>query len=91
MSMTSELIGLAVAAIVLLITSSGLNELTLSDLSKQLRRTDKATRTHAMGMALGTARFSVVFAGVTVVIALAALTVIGVPFLSTQQRVKAGV
>ena len=49
-----------------------------------IRDRDKATRAHAMGMALGTAGGSVVFAGTTVVIALAALTIIGIPFLGTM-------
>ncbi|MFR9837575.1 MMPL family transporter [Corynebacterium striatum] len=67
-----------------LITSSGLNDLSPKELAQELKEMDKATRAHAMGMALGTAGSSVVFAGATVVIALAALTIIGIPFLSTM-------
>lgn len=67
-----------------LITSSGLNNLSPKELAQELKKMDKATRAHAMGMALGTAGSSVVFAGITVVIALAALTIIGIPFLSTM-------
>ncbi|HCG47399.1 MMPL family transporter [Corynebacterium flavescens] len=67
-----------------LITSSGLNDLDPKELAAQLRGMDKATRAHAMGIALGTAGSSVVFAGTTVVIALAALTIIGIPFLGTM-------
>ncbi|HAT1504098.1 TPA: MMPL family transporter [Corynebacterium striatum] len=67
-----------------LITSSGLNDLSPKELAQELKKMDKATRAHAMGMALGTAGSSVVFAGATVVIALAALTIIGIPFLSTM-------
>lgn len=67
-----------------LITSSGLNNLDPKELAAQLRKMDKATRAHAMGIALGTAGSSVVFAGTTVVIALAALTIIGIPFLGTM-------
>ena len=67
-----------------LITSSGLNDLSSKELAAELKKMDKATRSHAMGMALGTAGGSVVFAGTTVVIALAALTIIGIPFLGTM-------
>lgn len=67
-----------------LITSSGLNDLSPKELAAELKKMDKATRAHSMGMALGTAGSSVVFAGTTVVIALAALTIIGIPFLSTM-------
>ncbi|MCZ9306921.1 MMPL family transporter [Corynebacterium sp. c8Ua_181] len=67
-----------------LITSSGLNNLSPKELARELKKMDKATRAHAMGMALGTAGSSVVFAGTTVVIALAALTIIGIPFLGTM-------
>lgn len=67
-----------------LITSSGLNNLSPKELAQELKKMNKATRAHAMGMALGTAGSSVVFAGITVVIALAALTIIGIPFLSTM-------
>lgn len=67
-----------------LITSSGLNDLNPKELAAELKKMDKATRAHAMGMALGTAGSSVIFAGITVVIALTALTIIGIPFLSTM-------
>ena len=66
------------------ITSSGLNNLSPKELAQELKKMDKATRAHAMGIALGTAGSSVVFAGITVVIALAALIIIGIPFLSTM-------
>ena len=67
-----------------LITSSGLNNLSPKELAQELKKMDKATRAHAMGIALGTAGSSVVFAGITVVIALTALIIIGIPFLSTM-------
>lgn len=51
---------------------------------------DKDTRAHAMGMALGTAGGSVVFAGTTVLIALAALSIIRIPFLTTMALAAAG-
>ena len=53
-----------------LITSSGLNDLSPKELAQELKKMDKATRAHAMGMALGTAGGSVVFAGTTVVLSL---------------------
>ena len=67
-----------------LIFSSGLNDLSPKELAAELKKMDRDTRAHAMGMALGTAGTSVVFAGLTVMIALAALTIIGIPFLSTM-------
>ncbi|WJY89355.1 MMPL family transporter [Corynebacterium confusum] len=67
-----------------LITSSGLNNLSPKELAQELKKMDKKTRAHSMGMALGTAGSSVVFAGTTVVIALVALTMIGIPFLGTM-------
>jgi RND superfamily putative drug exporter len=41
-------------------------------------------RAEAMGLAVGTAGSAVVFAGLTVVIALAALSVVGIPFLAAM-------
>lgn len=48
----------------------------------ELTRTDD--REEAVGVAVGTAGSAVVFAGLTVLIALAALTVVGIPFLSAM-------
>ena len=73
-----------------LIASSGLNDLSPKELSQELRKMDKDTRAHAMGMALGTAGGSVVFAGTTVLIALAALSIIRIPFLTTMALAAAG-
>ncbi|WP_301924785.1 MMPL family transporter [Corynebacterium glaucum] len=67
-----------------LISSSGLNDLTPKELAQELKKMDKAKRAHAMGLALGTAGGSVVFAGTTVLIALAALSIIRIPFLTTM-------
>ena len=64
-----------------LISSSGLNNLSPQELAQALKKMDKEQRAHAMGMALGTAGGSVVFAGTTVLIALAALSIIRIPFL----------
>ncbi|QNE89234.1 MMPL family transporter [Corynebacterium incognita] len=67
-----------------LITSSGLNDLSPKELAAELKKMDKDTRAHAMGMAVGTAGSSVVFAGITVLIALAALSIINIPFLTAM-------
>ena len=67
-----------------LISSSGLNNLSPQELAQALKKMDKEQRAHAMGMALGTAGGSVVFAGTTVLIALAALSIIRIPFLTTM-------
>lgn len=47
-------------------------------------------KTEAVGLAVGTAGNAVTFAGLTVIIALAALTVTGIPFLGTMGLVGAG-
>src|SRR5699024_2011607 len=67
-----------------LITSSGLNDLSPKEFAAELKKMDKQTRAHAMGIATGTAGSSVVFAGIPLVIALAALTFIAMPFLCTM-------
>ncbi|UMG94075.1 MMPL family transporter [Nocardioides sp. TF02-7] len=48
----------------------------------ELHHTDD--RAHAAGIAVGTSGSAVVFAGLTVLIALAALTVVGIPFLTAM-------
>ncbi len=48
----------------------------------ELERTDD--RAEAIGLAVGTAGSAVVFAGLTVLIALAALSVVGIPFLTAM-------
>lgn len=71
-SMIASMIGIAVAIdYSLFIVSRYRNELNTS-----------RTRADAAGRAVGTAGSSVVFAGLTVVIALTALTIVGVPFIS---------
>lgn len=67
-----------------LISSSGLNDLSPKELAEELRTMSVDKRAHAMGMALGTAGGSVVFAGATVLIALAALSIIAIPFLTAM-------
>lgn len=73
-----------------LIASSGLNDLSPKELAAELKKMDKNTRAKAMGMALGTAGSSVIFAGITVLIALAALSIINIPFLTTMALAAAG-
>ena len=60
----------------------------LSGYRGELRHTDD--RAHAMGRALGTAGSAVVFAGLTVVIALVALTFSGINLLATMGVAAAG-
>ncbi|RSZ61658.1 MMPL family transporter [Corynebacterium hylobatis] len=67
-----------------LIKASGANDVTPKELAQRLRELDKETRAHAMGMAVGTAGSAVIFAGLTVLIALAALSIINIPFLTAM-------
>ncbi len=60
----------------------------LSRYRTELRRTDD--RAEAVGRAVGTAGSAVVFAGLTVLIALAALSVVGIPFLTSMGLAAAG-
>lgn len=54
----------------------------------ELRHTED--RAHAAGLAVGKAGSAVVFAGLTVLIALAALAVVGIPFLTSMGMAAAG-
>ncbi|MBC9957860.1 MMPL family transporter [Yimella sp. cx-51] len=54
----------------------------------ELRHTDD--RAHAAGLAVGKAGSAVVFAGLTVLIALAALSLVGIPFLTSMGMAAAG-
>ena len=54
----------------------------------ELRGTDD--RAHAAGLAVGKAGSAVVFAGLTVLIALCALSVVGIPFLTSMGLAAAG-
>ena len=67
-----------------LIKASGANDLEPKELAQKLRGMSVDTRAHAMGMAVGTAGSAVVFAGLTVLIALAALSIINIPFLTAM-------
>ncbi|QGU06799.1 Membrane protein YdfJ [Corynebacterium occultum] len=67
-----------------LIRQSGSNDLEPKELAQRIRDMDVSTRAHAMGMAVGTAGSAVVFAGMTVLIALVALSIINIPFLTVM-------
>lgn len=67
-----------------LIGQTGSNDLEPKELAQKLRTMDMPTRAHAMGMAVGTAGSAVVFAGITVLIALVALSIINIPFLTAM-------
>ena len=60
----------------------------LSRYRTELRHTDD--RAHAVGLAVGKAGTAVVFAGLTVIIALVALSVVGIPFLTAMGLAAAG-
>ena len=60
----------------------------LSRYRTELRHTDD--RQHAIGLAVGRAGSAVVFAGLTVIIALAALAVVQIPFLTAMGLAAAG-
>lgn len=55
-----------------------------AELAKRIKTIDRAERAHIAGMAVGKAGSAVVFAGLTVVIALAALSIINIPFLTAM-------
>ncbi|CAM4001667.1 MMPL family transporter [Corynebacterium frankenforstense] len=90
----ASMIGLAVGIdYALFITSRFRNELIAAagaydtdpkGVAKLLRGLSRDQRAHAMGVATGTAGTSVVFAGTTVLIALAALSIINIPFLTAM-------
>ena len=128
LGMQSELIGITVAAVVLIITFGSLvaaglplltavvgvasmiglavgidyalfilsrfrselidhingHDLTPKQLSTRLREISREDRAHLAGLAVGKAGSAVVFAGLTVLIALAALTIVNISFLSAM-------
>ena len=66
------------------IKAAGGNDMEQKDLAEKLRGMSVATRAHAMGKATGTAGSAVIFAGLTVLIALVALSIINIPFLTAM-------
>lgn len=93
-STLSSMIGLAVGIdYALFIASRFRNEiiekydahhLTPKELTALIKNTSKEERAHIMGLAVGKAGSAVIFAGLTVFIALIALTLVGIPFLSSM-------
>ena len=67
-----------------LISSVDGHDLEPKELAQKLKTIPVATRAHLAGLAVGKAGSAVVFAGLTVLIALAALSIIGIPFLTTM-------
>ena len=59
-------------------------DLTPKQLSTRLREISREDRAHLAGLAVGKAGSAVVFAGLTVLIALAALTIVNISFLSAM-------
>lgn len=60
------------------------HDLSPKELSAALRNVSVQDRAHLAGLAVGKAGSAVVFAGLTVLIALAALTVVNIPFLAAM-------
>lgn len=67
-----------------LVKSAGAADMEPKQLRDALRNMNLEQRAHAMGMAVGTAGSAVVFAGLTVLIALTALSIINIPFLTAM-------
>lgn len=69
---------------------SGGGNPTPGEVAQRLRAMTRAERAHAMGLAVGKAGSAVVFAGTTVIIALVALSIINIPFLTVMALAAAG-
>ena len=67
-----------------LIKHIGGNDLEPAELAQKLKTIDVKQRAHLAGLAVGKAGSAVVFAGLTVLIALAALSIINIPFLTAM-------
>ena len=67
-----------------LVAFAGGNNMTPKELAAAVRKTTHAERAHLAGLAVGKAGSAVCFAGLTVVIALAALSIINIPFLTAM-------
>ena len=67
-----------------LVKRIGGNDLEPAELAEKLKSIDAKTRAHLAGLAVGKAGSAVVFAGLTVLIALAALSIINIPFLTAM-------
>lgn len=67
-----------------LVKHIGGNDLEPAELAERLKAIDVKQRGHLAGLAVGKAGSAVVFAGLTVLIALAALSIINIPFLTAM-------
>ena len=67
-----------------LVKHIGGNDLLPRELAQQLKTIPRRERAHLAGLAVGKAGSAVVFAGLTVLIALAALSIINIPFLTAM-------
>lgn len=67
-----------------LVAFAGGNNMTPKELAEAVKKTTHAERAHLAGLAVGKAGSAVCFAGLTVVIALAALSIINIPFLTAM-------
>ncbi|WP_194862030.1 MMPL family transporter [Dietzia sp. SYD-A1] len=67
-----------------LVKHIGGNDLEPAELAAKLRSIDAPTRAHLAGLAVGKAGSAVVFAGLTVLVALSALSIINIPFLTAM-------
>ncbi|MBC7297149.1 MAG: MMPL family transporter [Dietzia sp.] len=67
-----------------LVKHIGGNDLEPAELAEKLKAIDARQRAHLAGLAVGKAGSAVVFAGLTVLVALAALSIINIPFLTAM-------
>ena len=67
-----------------LVAFAGGNNMTPKELAQAIKGTSHRQRAHLAGLAVGKAGSAVCFAGLTVIIALAALSIINIPFLTAM-------
>ncbi|WP_297009171.1 MMPL family transporter [uncultured Corynebacterium sp.] len=67
-----------------LVAFAGGNNMTPKELAQAIKGTSHRERAHLAGLAVGKAGSAVCFAGLTVIIALAALSIINIPFLTAM-------
>ena len=67
-----------------LVKHIGGNDLEPAELAQKLKQIDFKQRAHLAGLAVGKAGSAVVFAGLTVIVALTALSIINIPFLTAM-------
>lgn len=73
-----------------LIAHVGGEDLPPKELAEKIKKISVTDRAHLAGLAVGKAGSAVVFAGLTVLIALAALSIINIPFLTAMALAAAG-